>query len=274
VSQNRKEFEKQLRAPDQFQTGVAHAFDWMVKNKNLVMVVVVPLAVMALGYAGWGYYAETQKANRIEALGKVEAGFRNENKVVFDQQEGMRKEVSSLDEQIGKEADAKKKDGLNAKKAALQGQMEAMKADHTASIAGYKAFFEANTGNPEGWAAGAKSAALMIGKKDFAGAKELLGKVIDASNKEIFYQTQCRIMLMGVLEELGDLKAATEVADVLAGLADDTQKPFALLQKARFEIGQDQKDAAKKTIDQLIEKHGSSAEADTAKTMKALILGS
>lgn len=274
MSQNRKEFEKQLRAPDQFQTGVAHAFDWMVKNKNLVMVVVVPLAVMALGYAGWGYYAETQKANRIEALGKVEAGFRNENKVVFDQQEGMRKEVSSLDEQIGKEADAKKKDGLNAKKAALQGQMEAMKADHTASIAGYKAFFEANTGNPEGWAAGAKSAALMIGKKDFAGAKELLGKVIDASNKEIFYQTQCRIMLMGVLEELGDLKAATEVADVLAGLADDTQKPFALLQKARFEIGQDQKDAAKKTIDQLIEKHGSSAEADTAKTMKALILGS
>jgi predicted negative regulator of RcsB-dependent stress response len=273
MTQTHKQLEKSLKAPDQFQKIAVNGLSWLANNPKYVWAALGPIVLVMAAWTGWSYWSKHQSVERQEELGKVEAVYQDELRVVADQAEAIRKQQDALDVQIGKETDTAKKAGLTAQKATLEKSVSNLKPDHSGSLKSYLDFFAKYPSKPEGWAAGMRGSAILLQKKDFAAAKDQLTKLVDASKSENFYQVQGKFMLIGINEELGDNQAALTEAARLEAIVDDKLKPQALLTKARLQLAVDQKEEATKTINQLVEKFASSQEAEKAKTIKALYLG-
>jgi predicted negative regulator of RcsB-dependent stress response len=273
MAQSHKQLERSLKGPDRFQASAARALDWLAQNPLYVWSVLGPMLLIAVGWAGWSYWTRQATLDRQEELGKVEAVYQDELRVVSDKVEALRKQQDEIDINLGKEKDAKKKDELTSQRKALDTQAAALKPDHSGSLKGLVEFFNKYPNRPEGWAAGLRAAAIQVDQKDFATAKETLTKLINESRSQNFFQVQSRFMLIGVHEELGDLKAALTEASSLEAKVDDRMKPQTLLTKARLQLALEQREEADKTLNTLLEKFAASQEADKARSIKALYIG-
>ena len=149
--------------------------------------------------------------------------------------------------------------------------MEDIKADHTKSIGLFAEYFKKHEATPEGWMAGMTNARLLTEQEKVAEAKPVLENVVKLSKESNFYQTQSRLALIGVLEELSDFDGALAQVDALDKTVDADLKPKILLAKGRLQMLKNSNADAKATFNTLIETHGTSPEAQKARSIQSLL---
>jgi predicted negative regulator of RcsB-dependent stress response len=274
MTSKHKEHIKSLKGPDQFQVKVMSWLDWGLKNVKLLGFVVAPLIVIAAGWFGYQYFQNKQRDARLEELGKAQIVYEGEQRKANDARQEIMKKVQELDAKAAPDKDGKTPPAdpkVQAEKDALTKQAEAIKADHTASTTEFLAFYKKYDGTPEGWMAGMTAARLLLEKEKLQEARPILENVLSKSKDSPFYQTQARLALIGVLEEQGEYDAALTELDQLDKVIDKDLKPKVLLARGRLQLLKNSKDDAKATFNTLIETHGTSPEAQKARSIQALL---
>lgn len=286
-----KEQAKSLKGPDDFQVKVMTAMDWAVKHTKQIVLVLAPIALAAVGYLAWQKFQLSQRDTRLEELGKIQVVYENEERKAADQRTEIQKKVDAIDKQLMPVAppaqpgadpaaapapapaapDAATTAKLTAEKAELEKQIAGVKATHTESGAQFQAFFKKHETSPEGWMAGMTSARILLDGSKLAEAAEVLKTVVTNSKSYPFYQTQARLSLIGVLEEQGNYDQALTELDALDKTVDKDLKPRVLLAKGRIQMLKSQNAEAKATFNTLIEGHGTSPEAQKARSIQALL---
>ncbi len=274
MSSNYKEHVKSLKGPDQFQVRVMTWLDWAAKNVKLLGFVVVPLALIAGGWFGYQYLQNQRRDARLEELGKAQVVYEGEQRKAGDARLVITKKIEALDAKAKPDKDGKApavdpKD--QAEKDALTKQAEAIKADHAESTTQFLAFYKKYETTPEGWMAGMTAARLLLEKEKLAEARPILENVMVKSTESQFYQTQARLALIGVLEEQGEYDSALTQLDGLDKVIDKDLKPKVLLARGRLQLLKNAKADAKATFTTLIETHGTSPEAQKARSIQALL---
>jgi predicted negative regulator of RcsB-dependent stress response len=256
--------------------------DWAVKHWRPLALGVVPVLVVLAGYFVWRKVEQSQRGSRLEALGKVQVVFEDEERKANDQREAIQKQIEDLDKKLAPPPAATKPGEtapppaqpdpkLAADKAALEKQAEGIKANHAESLKQFQDFYKKNEKTPEGWLAGMTAAKLLIDDQKITEAQPILESVVDASKAYPLYQTQGRLALSGVYEEQGNYDKALAELDVLEKSVSADVLPKVLLARGRIQLLKSQKAEAKATFDGLIEKHGASPEAQKARSLQALL---
>lgn len=273
MSSEHKRLKQELKTPDPFQAKMLGFFDSLMKRKNLVFSVIgAVLAVMVVLF-GYERFAGTKSDSRRGELAKVDAVYAEENDQLNKQRQGKQKEVDDI---RGKLEKAKKDKSGDVK--ALEGQLaqaekniEAEKPNHAKSSVEYQKFYEANKDNPEGWAAGLRYTAWELGQGKLKEVRPVLEHITDKSQKYVVYQVQAGLTLISVLEDLNEHDAALQRIDSLMKTVPENIKPKLLLAKGRIQLEKNKPQEANQTLESLIKDHGSSAEADQARGLKALL---
>ena len=285
MSNNYKEHKKALKQPDQFQAKGMMFLDWVMKNTNKLIMVAVPVVLVFVASAGYKYVQEQRRDKRLEELGKVQVVYEEEQRVAFKQRQDIAKQVEEIDKKLNPAADpaapadpakpapaaATPDPKLVLEKTVLEKKMEDIKADHTKSIGLFAEYFKKHEGTPEGWMAGMTNARLLTEQEKIAEAKPVLETVVKVSKDSNFYQTQSRLALVGVLEELGDFDGALAQVDALDKSVEADLKPKILLAKGRLQMLKNANADAKATFNTLIETHGTSPEAQKARSIQSLL---
>jgi predicted negative regulator of RcsB-dependent stress response len=277
----RKEQAKALRSPDQLQVKLMSILDWLLKNVRLLLYVVIPVvAIMAISY-GYRYVLNQKRESRLGELGAADVAYEKEARKANEERTAIQKKADDLQKAMDKTAaDAKAKDpkasvlpdpAKVAEKDALTKQAEAIKADHSGSRAMFEAFAKKYDTTPEGWAAAMAAVRIDVEQEKFAEARPLVEEVLAKSKDNPFYQRQARFALVGLDEELGDYDKALGELDALEKIVDDATKPKVLLDRGRIQLLKNAKAEAKATFATLIEKHGTTPEAQKARSMQALL---
>lgn len=277
-----KEQKKAMKQPDEFQKKGILFLDWLMKNTNKLIYVAVPVVLVFAASAAYKYIQEERRNDRLEELGKVQVIYEAEQRAAFKQRQDIAKQIEDIEKKLNpapaagadpaKPAPAPAQDPkLIAEKETLEKKMEDIQADHQQSTAKFLEFFKKYENTPEGWMAGMTAARLLAEQKKVAEARPVLETVIDKSKDSRFYQTQARLSLIGILEELGDFDAAMTHVDSLEKTVDADLKPKILLAKGRLQMLKNAKDDAKATFNSLIESHGASPEAQKARSIQSLL---
>jgi len=272
---------KELRKPDQFQVQVMSGMDWLQANIKPIMAGVVTLVVIAVSFFGWRFWQDSQTNSQQTELALVELEFLKESEAADKQRELLQKQIEALEAKAGTPADpAAASDtpalvALSAEdqlaKTVAEAQLTAIKADHTASAAAYRSFHQKYPDSPEGWMAGLRAVSVMLEKREFPAARDLLAAIVAQSKNDEFYQIQGRLAYVGVLEELGEFDQALAETERLLELANEDLKPQMLLVKGRIQYLKNTKPEAIATLDTIIEQHATSPEAQKARAMRALL---
>lgn len=279
MSNTYKEQKKAMKQPDEFQKKGILFLDWLFRNTDKVFYIAIPVILVFAASSGYKYYQEERRNDRLEELGKVQVIFEAEQRAAFNQRQEISKQIDELEKKINPPAPtggeavkpAAPDPKLLADKAALEKKMDDIQADHQQSTGKFLEFFKKYENTPEGWMAGMTAARLMAEQKKVADARPVLETVIAKSKDNRFYQTQSRLSLIGILEELGDYDAALTHVDALEKSVDADLKPKILLAKGRLQMLKNSKDDAKATFNSLIESHGSSPEAQKARSIQSLL---
>jgi len=271
-----KEHMKELKGPDQFQVKAMSILDWAIKNVKLIAAVVVPILLIAAASLIYQYVQQKHQEARVEDLGKVEVVYMGEQRKAADARQALAKKIEAIDAQLAKSKDPKTAATvdlakLTAEKDQLTRQAESIEADHSQSVGLFQAFFEKNTTNAEGWAAGTTAARALIDEHKLPEARKLLETVLAKSKTNAFYQTQARFVLIGVLEEQGAFDEGLKQVDTLAKLVGQDLQPRVMLAKGRLEMLKNANTDARKTFNSLIESHATSPEAQKARALLALL---
>lgn len=265
-----KQLEKQLKRPDSFQANILKAIDYVKNNPSRVAMMLAPLLVIGLAAYGIHSWQQRQSANRRAAIAKIFTMQTAENSAAGKKNESIQKEIDAL-RNVKPDA-AGKKPEVSAdtllKIAALEKQLTVTKPDHSASTAEFLKFYEANKSNTEGWLAGISWAGEQLDQGKIAETRPIIEEISKASINQKYYQIQSRFILANILEEVGEFDAALKEADILANLVSDEDKPMILLLKGRLLYFK--KDAgARAVLSEIVDKHGSTREAQTARSLLA-----
>jgi predicted negative regulator of RcsB-dependent stress response len=288
MSNNYKEQKKALKQPDQFQAKGIVFLDWLMKNTNKLVIVAVPVVLVFVASAGYKHIQEQRRDKRLEELGKVQVVYEDEQRAAFKQRQEIAKQIEEIDKKINPTPAAAPAPADPAKpapapvaaspdpklvleKTVLEKKMEDIKADHTKSIGLFAEYFKKHEATPEGWMAGMTNARLLTEQEKVAEAKPVLENVVKLSKESNFYQTQSRLALIGVLEELSDFDGALAQVDALDKTVDADLKPKILLAKGRLQMLKNSNADAKATFNTLIETHGTSPEAQKARSIQSLL---
>lgn len=267
-----KQLEQELKRPDSFQDHILKALNYTRDHKEKVALMITPVvAVIAIGY---GIYAwqHNQASTRRAELAKIIASQAEETNSVAKQTESIQKEIDAIRQAANPSAKpGEKKAELSAdnllKISALEKRLAEAKPDHSKSAADFWKFYDANKENAEGWMAGISWCTNEIAQGKIAETKPILEQIVKASTSNKFYQIQSRFMLANILEELGEFDTALKEADVLAGLVQDEAKPMVLLLKGQLLYFKKDLTTARTVLSEIIEKHGSTREAQTARSL-------
>ena len=273
--------QKELKGPDQFQLTMFHVIEWARKHTREIAYVVVPILVIILGGLTWQYVQNSRSEARRNALALIDIDYHKELEAVEKQREELRKDLMKLDETkpADAKADAKKDDKKKADKdpAALaqrkviEDKIKALQPDHQKSMEKYKAYANSNKDNPEGWVAGLRAASILLDMNKADEARPLLADIISRSTKSKLHQIQARLLAMAMNEDAGKFEDALKDAEALEAIAGDDLKPQVLLAKGRIQMLKKDSEAAKATFNQLVEKFGTSPEAQKARTIRAIM---
>jgi predicted negative regulator of RcsB-dependent stress response len=266
-----KELEQSLKRPDTFQDSLLKALDFLTKNKSKVAMYLTPVLVVgALGYGFYSWRNHKAAARRAE-LAKISSIETDELMSVGKRRDEIQKQIDAL--RASKSGSDPKKSDLApetlAKITLLESQMSDVKPDSQKSSAAYKAFYENNKDNTEGWMAGLSFAAKLLQDDKAADARPVVEAIAKASGSHKFYQLTARFMLIGILEDAGDFDTAVKECDALTAIASDDAKPAVLLAKGRILYFKKSFADARVSLNELVEKHGSSPEASKARGLLA-----
>lgn len=260
---------KKLKGPDAFQSAMYDLLAWFKGHKSLVALAFIPILLIVIGTIGWNIFAQQSKGKRLTQLAAIETKYSDEEAAADKQRDALRKQLEALPKPPA--AKDKADPAKDPKREELEKQVRAIKADHQGSLVAYREFYGKNQANAEGWMAGMKASSILLDDGKLAEAKDILAPIVQKSVGVKFYQTQGRVVLINVLEDLGEFDAGIKEADTLFSLAEDQIKPAALLVKGRLLLNKNQKEEAKAVLDQIIEKHAAAPEADKARGLKALL---
>jgi predicted negative regulator of RcsB-dependent stress response len=287
MSNNYKEQKKALKQPDQFQAKGLVFLDWLVQHTKKVVLVAATVVIVFSLSAAYRYYQNERRDERLEELGKVQVVYEEEQRAAFKQRQDIAKQIEEIDKKLNPAPAAAPADPtkpapapaavatpdpkLVLEKTVLEKKMEDIKADHSKSIGLFADYFKKHEGTPEGWMAGMTNARLLTEQEKIADAKPVLENVVKLSKDSNFYQTQSRLALVGVLEELGDFDGALAQVDALDKTVEADLKPKILLAKGRLQMLKNSNADAKATFNTLIETHGTSPEAQKARSIQSLL---
>jgi|GEM_PF-906347 len=278
---------KKIKGPDAFQLRLISLFDWGMKNRKMVGLMLLPLVgVVVVGFA-WQWYSGYRTDKRLDSLAAVEDVYMQE---LFDsgkKREEIQKKIDALpltppvpaaaDPKAPKSADEKtaakpaENPQIIAQRKLLEVERDGIKPDHSKSLEQFKKYFEGHKGTAEGWLAGMRAVTILIEQQKESEARPIVEAVAKESITAPIFQIQSRMILIGLNEDAGNFDAALKDAEVLIGLADDELKPKVLLAKGRIQLLKEAKADAKATLDDLIVKHANTPEAQKARSMLALI---
>ncbi|MCX6116990.1 MAG: tetratricopeptide repeat protein, partial [Proteobacteria bacterium] len=274
-----KQAEKILKRPDSFQELGMKLVDYLVNNKSKVALMLSPLLLVALIGYGYFYMQKHQSAKRRTELAKITMMQSKEREAVGTRMEEVQKQIDILKATPSTPASSAKpgakEPAIDAatllKIAQLEKSLKDMKPDHGPSAESFKSFYNSNKSNAEGWMAGISWASYTLSQGKLSDVKPILEEIVGASQAHKFYQLQSRYMLAGINEDLGDFDAALKQAEILTGLADDETKPMMLMLKGQILYFKKDLAGARPILNEIIEKHGSTREAQTARSLLAEI---
>jgi hypothetical protein len=294
----KKQIQKELKQPDKFQIELMHVADWIAMHrKQLLMYAVLPIASIVIVGLTFQKIQEHRTDVRLQELSKIDVIFDKENETAEKKKSEIQEKIAKiLDKQQPAGETAKKADNsanpaasaanpaeaakapvepldpkvAEAEKKKLETEMKSIKADHGESLVGYQKFFDANPSNPEGWRAGMRAVNIQVEGRKYQEAAIIAERLLKQALALDFYQVQVRLLYVSILEELDRFDDALKEIEILAKLGDDSIQPKILLTKGRIEILKNSKAEAHTTFEGLIAKHGSSAEAQKAKSIMAL----
>lgn len=270
-----KKRKQKLKAPDEFQKKAFVFADWCAANQ---VQIVIGLSAIFIGVAAnlsWKFYQNEQGEKRREEIAVIDRAFNKELEAVATQTQSLQTELTAIDNQIKElatsNADTPESSQLADKKAEIQKRIENIKPKHDETAEKYLTFYRKYNKTPEGLRAGLAALNTMIQKESFKEATDLAKDVLTNADAELsFYQFQVRLVYVSLLEEQGLYNEALEETEKLKGHASEEEMPKVLMAKARLEILAQKKAEAQSTLEQLINEHNSSPEAQKAKAMKYL----
>ena len=278
---SKKELQR-LKRPDYFQTKMMAYLDRLQQHRNMILSLVGVIILTVVAVFAWQYYQDGQTQKRLSDLYVVDKMFEKELKQVYDQRESLSKEIEELKTKKAalettadkKEANKKSIETIQISIDDKQSRLEALKPDHTASIAAYTSFYETYQKNPEGWRAGVAAVNQYIEMKDFEKAEAILVKILTVTVGQPFYQVQLRSLYISILEELQKYEdALVQVGLLNQAIRDDELKPRVLLLRGRLLAQSGKKEEAIKIFDEIITNYKSSKELQKARAFKAIVNG-
>jgi len=259
---------------DGFQARLIGLFDWLVTNSKYVWMVLVPvlvILVLGLGFQAW---MESQSSKRRAALGAIEEAYANEAIESGKKREEIQKKIDEI-EAGSNPGTASKPQSVDVQKLIQKSQLEkerdAIRPDHSGSREKFAAFFKEHGNTPEGWLAGVRAANIWLSDRKTAEARPILEHVAKESLSMPWFQFQSRMLLVSLYEDAGEFDAALKELEIVERLAVDDLKPKVKLAKGRIQLLKDSKDEARATLDEIISQHGSTPEAQKARSWLALI---
>ena len=264
-----KNKQKSLKRPDAFQAKLYYYLDWGRKHSDVVAKAAVPIVVLLIAGIAWLFWQDRSHENRREELSAIDHLYQNEETRVNDQRRQISEELREI---VAASSDEKKKDDaeLGGKKKQLEDRLKELSPDHSESLAKYVEFFRAHPSRSEGWKAAMHGAQIYLKDKKYAEASSLLEELLKHTKSE-FYLLQGRGLFISILEELGEFDKALVQADLLIKDADDDATAKALFVKGRVLLLSGKQSEAMEVLDQVINDHNSSSEAQKAKALKALL---
>ncbi len=262
-----------LKKQDFFQKKATAFLSWMLLNKKTILILFSPILGIFLIGLIWQYVSDKKIESKRNDLSKINVVYQDESKAASDQRTEIEKKIEELTKSSDKDEKGNPKKieetpEIKKQKEIMEKQIADIKEDHSKSLAQYQDFFKAHTKDPSGWFAGFRAVTILLEKKDLEGAKKLLEEMSQQTKANSIYQFQIHSLLSGLYEEAGDDEKALAALDEAMKSSSDDLKPRLLLSKARILDKQNKRDEAKKNVDEILEKHASSREAEKAKAMK------
>ena len=266
-----KQLEKTLKRPDDFQGYILSGIQFITANRRTVLLMLSPvIAVAVIGYAVFAWMNHKSAARRADLAG-VLAIQAEEQTNLNKTREDLQKQIEEL-RAVKPGADGKKTE-LSAETLTnitnLEKQSADLKPDATKSTAAFKKFYDEHPDSVEGWMAGLTWASSQLRDNKVADARPVIEAIVKGSTSNKFYQMNARFMLIGILEDAGDFDAAIKECDVLVGLATDDAKPAILLTKGRLQYFKKAFPEARASLNEIVDKHGSTPEATRARSLMA-----
>lgn len=270
-----KQIEQQLKRPDTFQDTVLKGINYVSNNKARVALMLAPIVAVTAAFYGVYGWQQRQSAHRRADLAKIIAMQTDESNSVGKQTEAIQKEIDALRKAVPAAGADAKKPALSAETLLKIGELEkklsSTKPDHAGSTQAFRAFYDAHPDKAEGWMAGVSWASSQFEAGKAVETRSVIEQIVKASTTNKFYQIQSRFMLANILEEQGEYDAALKEADILNGLVEDDSKPMVMLLKGQLLYFKKDNAASRTVLSEIIEKHGSTREAQTARSLLAQI---
>lgn len=260
-----KKTDKLLKRPDALQTWFFHALDRMKTEQKKVIAIITPVVLLIAAAGAWQYYSYLQVGKRKHELAQIEKLFKKEEREASKKKSDITDAIAKME----KEAKDKKIDN-KAQIDSKRKEMEAIKENHTESLAKFMEFFKANEKSPEGWVAGMTAVEQLLKDKNYETSAGILSKILSHSLGIDFYQVQVRLMYIAVLEDLKKYPEALAETEKLIPLAATDLHPRIYLNKSRIELEAGKKEDANKTLDMIVSKYSGTSEARQAQAIKAL----
>jgi predicted negative regulator of RcsB-dependent stress response len=283
-----KQHEKELKRPDRFQDIGTHLINYVVNNMGRVALMLSPVILIAVvGYGVYGW-KNLQASKRRAELAKIFTMQMAEQEDVSKKTESMQKEIESLRNTKGepeKNAATKpgdKPDDTKAKAtqpsaesllkiAEIEAKIKNLKPDNGPSAQKFKEYYESNKSSAEGWTAAMSYASYLLKHNKLDEAKTIAGEVVKASISHKFFQMQSRFMMAGILIDQNQLDEALKEADTLMGIAGEEAKSMVMMLKSEILYFKKDYATARPILKEIIEKHGSTREAQLARSLLAEI---
>lgn len=256
----------ELKKPDVFQVQGIKLLSWIDSNTKLLMMIIAPVVLLIGAFFVWNHFSQSQAERLRDELSKIDALYQKEEEGVSKQREAIQNEMQELIKTVkGNSKD------LEPKFKELQEKMSLIKADHSQSQQKYAEFSSAHMDKAVGWRAGLEAASILVEKKEYVKATELLKTVISRAHLPV-YQIQGRLFYASLLEETGKSEdALTEIDKALALKPSDDIAASALVTKGRILQEFGKKEEAVKAFDEVLSKYAETAEAEKARVAKTFV---
>ena len=287
----KKEERKQMKGPDALQERFLLMADWCQQNQKALIIASIALIMVVLAGVAGNYYVGHKRLQRQVALSGIDMIYDQEETDFGVTREKFSEELRALSFKVTEaqqkltdhKANSKKKKGKAKAAAELQAalkqaqdelrakqaQLAKLKPEHPKSAMEYAAFAKKHEGTVEALRANLTYTQILLDQEKFEKAEAILADILKRSGEIAFYKFQVRSLYVSVLEQLGRFDKAKEQADLLVAMSSEKMKPKMLLVQARVVLASGKVAEGKKILQQILEKHGQSAEAQRARAIKA-----
>ncbi len=271
--------QKDLKRLDHFQVIGFRFLNWLLSSKTPLTAAALIVILTIVAFASWSIWTSKTLENRRNELAGIEKLYGDEAGKIEEKAEALRQELQTLEKlkelnpADKKAIDAGTKDPIADRRQAIEAEINSMKADHSESLAKFRAYHEKNLNYREGSLAGMRAVSILLERGEKADAEKILLSIVAKSKDDVFYQYQTRMSLIGLWLDAARYDEAIKAADEMIALTKDDKalKAQALLVKGNVMVSKGDKAAALGVYDLLIQDFPDSREAKRAQSLKAIL---